>query len=673
MTPTLDSPVNVLPGVGQAVVKKLDSIGISTIRRLHYLLSLPPRRRPRFFSIALAPLNELLTLTGTIMNIKSVYTRTGKNFQQATLQNDTGFIDVTWFNQPYLVNQLRGQTAALSGKVKIYRGKPTLQSPTVEVIHSYSSPQNLHTGRLVPIYHQNPQVSSRVLRRLIAQALKLIDIPDHLPQTLIQDHQLVGLKTAIETLHFPPDHQHLNQALSRLSFDELFLLQLAALYRRQMRHQQSTALPLKPKAQELSQLIHSLPFTLTPDQQTAIYDIEQDLKSPVPMNRLLTGDVGSGKTVVAAASALIALNNGVSVVFLVPTEIVAKQHYESLSTWLKPFNHEVVSVTATTKEKDFQKTALYIGTHALLHRNLPPNVGLVIIDEQHRFGVNQRSKLLNQTPTPHLLSLTATPIPRTIALTLFADISLSQITTMPKDRLPVTTWLVPPEKRKNAYTWIHEQIKTLNAQAFIVCPKINQGNDPNSDTKAATILHQNLKKSLLKDISLGLIHGQLPSKEKNQIITNFAHQKLSALVATTVIEVGIDIPGATIIVIEDAQTFGLATLHQLRGRVGRRDQQAYCLLMSPSVNNPRLKHLVTTHSGAKLAELDLKLRGPGEIYGSRQSGYIELQFASLQDSDLILKTHKAASSLLKADPKLTQFPALNTKIHASLAKWSLPH
>jgi ATP-dependent DNA helicase RecG len=392
------------------------------------------------------------------------------------------------------------------------------------------------------------------------------------------------------------------------------------------------------------------------------------------MNRLLQGDVGSGKTVIAAAAAYISIKNGLPAVIMAPTEILAGQHAQSLGMFLKPHGIEISLQTRSSKAV-IKPGQIIVGTHAVLHRSLPGEIGFIAIDEQHRFGVEQRARLLKRATTPHVLSMTATPIPRTIALSLYADLDISLIDEMPPGRIPVKTWVVPPSKRQNAYQWILSQVTDHHAQVFIVCPFITESENPELDqVKAAESEFEIITNQVFPHLRVGLLHGRLSAKDKAAVTNSFAHHQLDVLISTPVVEVGVDIPAATIMFIEGAERFGLASLHQLRGRVGRSDIQSYCLLFTTGDRIPkRLKYLESINSGMILAELDLKIRGPGELYGLKQSGYINLKLASLTDTKLIATTQNHAAGLVQHDPRLTHYPLLTQEIKTSLAKMTSPN
>jgi len=581
---------------------------------------------------------------------------------------------VIWFNQPFLVKVLKPQTiVSLSGKVDFWVKKPALISPEYEIIKNQSQ---IHTGRLVPVYHETYGISSKWLRSRIAFLLKNLtpQIEEFLPSEILNKYDLIDFKNSLVQIHFPKNKKNAELSRKRFAFEELFLLQLSSLERKKKWQEKKLAQKLLVDEKRVAEFIHSLPFELTNAQKREIKAILDNLNKNKPMNRLLQGDVGSGKTVVAAVAIFVAYLNKVQSALMAPTEILAHQHFQTLSQLLAPFGLKITLLTGKQKENktDFD---LIIGTHALIYQRAKfKNLGLIIIDEQHRFGVEQRGKLIEKGGTPHILTMTATPIPRTIALTLYGDLDLSVLDEMPTGRKTVKTWVVPPAKRQAAYDWIKKQITETRSQAFIICPLIEESKSETLQTiKAATSEFERLKKEVFPDLRLGLLHGRMKSKQKTEILSQFKNGELDILVATPVVEVGIDIPTATIMMIEGAERFGLAQLHQLRGRVGRSDRPSFCLLFTGHHGEntfKRLRALEKINIGMKLAELDLEIRGPGEIYGTRQHGFLELKVASFSDLSLIEKTKKAAEEIL---PKINHYPLLQEKLKEYIIKKVLPN
>ena len=612
-----------VPLVGPAYIKRLEKLNILSAQDLlhHY----PARYQDLTDSII-----------GTIVSSRNLYTRSHKTLQKIIVKTKTSNQELTFFNQPFLIK-------TLSPGVKI-----SFSGNDYEVIRGQ---ELIHTNRLIPIYPETSGVSSKWLRSRIYYLLKNQPLPqDWLPQSIKTKYQLINLDQALSQIHFPRNQLEIDQATKRLSFDELFLLQLSSRERKKAWQKKSLSHQFLIDQEKVLNLIASLPFNLTSAQNRSLKEILSDLVKPLPMNRLLQGDVGSGKTVVAAIAAYVAYLNGFKAVLMAPTGILANQHFLTLQTILKSTGIKIELITASQKPKKNLTANLYVGTHALLHRKLDnAKVGLVIIDEQHRFGVTQRSQLISQSKLiPHLLTMTATPIPRTIAQTIYSDLDMSLIDELPLGRQIIKTWVVPQTKRLSAYRWIETEILTHNSQAFIVCPLIEPSEkEAMQDIKAVTQEFNQLN-SVFNKLKLGLIHGRLKNKEKNDLLEKFKSNQLNILVATPVIEVGIDIPNATIMVIENADRFGLAQLHQLRGRVGRSSQNSYCLIFTASSNQQvlsRLKYLETTTQGQKLAELDLKLRGPGDLYGLKQHGFLQLKLASLTNHQLIIQVNQAVNTL----------------------------
>lgn len=670
----ITKPVSLLPSIGTNYTQKLARLGIYVIKDLlHYY---PVRYDDLSATTTITSLNvgDKVTLKGTIHSFYSRRITGNRSMQTAIFSDDTGNLRLTWFNQPYLERTIQPNiTYQVSGTIKTYRQQLTLNAPAIEPLTREFSETQLHTGRLVPQYAQTAGITSKWLRRQISQVLHQTDfhLTDPLPQKFQQQYQLPDLSSAIKQIHFPDSYTAFENAKNRLAFDEMFHYQLVSKFIKQSQSAQVAAIPLNPEF-NLEKFINLLPFTLTGSQSQAISNIQKDLQNNTPMHRLLQGDVGSGKTAVAAASAYTLASQGFTTLFMAPTQVLAEQHYQTFLTYFKKTPYSIGLVTGSRKHIP-KSSPIIIGTHALLHQPPPPRLGLVIIDEQHRFGVTQRASLLNGTPKPHFLSMTATPIPRTIALTLYSQLEISSLTDMPHGRLPVKTRVVTPKTRTEAYSWIKAHLDTHKAQVFYVCPLIEASITPKlSQVKAVQEVYSHLSNDIFPQYKIGLLHGRLSATKKQQVLTDFRRQQYQILVSTPVIEVGVDIPTATIMVVESAERFGLASLHQLRGRVGRSDKQSFCLLFpsNTTANLTRLKHLETTHSGIKLAQIDMELRGPGNIFGTKQSGYIDLKIASLTDLPTVTRTHQAATTLLSEDPSLAKYPELLTQIRSLLDKVS---
>jgi ATP-dependent DNA helicase RecG len=644
--------------------KRLERLGIATLG--DFLYHIPSRYED--YSL-LAPIGtlqegEVVTVRGHVVQAKNQYTKRFKTLQKVTLADDTGSIDLTWFNQPFIVKNLGfNDTLSVSGRVELFSHKITMISPVYEVLAENTQP--VHTGRIIPVYPETHGVSSKWLRRQIYQLLEELtpELEEYLPEELRRHYDLLDLPTAIRQIHYPASFEQAEKARARLGFDELFLLQLAAKQRKKqwMDQKKGHAFKLSPYQHQIDALLASLPFTLTPSQQEAVTDIFSDLRYDKPMNRLLQGDVGSGKTIIATSAIYLAYLNGFQSALMAPTEILAQQHFATIKKILEPFGVHVGLVTGGQKAKSLDlrtKNDIIVGTHALVAGKVNfDKLGLVVIDEQQRFGVEQRGILREKGESPHILTMTATPIPRTVALTAYGELAVSYLKEMPKGRKKIKTWLVPSEKRDGAYSWIRKEIRTNDSQAFIICPFIEESESMQT-VKAATVEFERLQREVFPDLRLGLLHGKMKAKEKDAVLQAFRDKQYEILIATPVVEVGIDIPNATIIVIEGAERFGLAQLHQLRGRVGRGDKQSYCLLFTDSQSEQariRLKAMETMDQGAELAEYDLKMRGPGDMYGLAQSGTRMLKIASFSDVALIEKAQKAAESLF---PSLDDHPVL---------------
>ena len=634
MNLSLETPVRFVPHIGPVMADRLTNLEIFTVQDLLYHV---PFRYDDFSlvsKIAAVQPGETVTINATIQSIKNIFTKTGKRIQEAKVTDETGNLTVIWFNQIYLVKILHaGDFMHLSGKIDWFGNKLVMSSPAYEIGSS------LHTGRLVPIYPETEGVSSKWLRGRIAYILENITLHDFLPEEIIKTNNLFSLEAALHAVHFPKNASEIEKGRHRIAFDEVFLLQLHADVQKRAWQATEKAKPIAPVN------IPKLPFTLTGDQNRAIAEILEDLRQPVPMNRILEGDVGSGKTVVAATAMYAAYKSGLVSLLMAPTQILAQQHFETIAKLLSPYGITIGLVTGDTKTGG----DILVGTHALLSQP-HKNVGLVVVDEQHRFGVEQRGQLLGDKKfTPHFLTMTATPIPRTMAKTILGNLDISVLQEMPKGRQLVKTWVVPPEKRAAGYDWMKEQINKTGGQIFIICPLI-EASETLTEVKSVKDEYEKIKK-IFPDKKIGLLHGKMKTDEKTKILNDFRKKKIAILVATPVVEVGIDIPNATIMVVEGADRFGLGQLHQLRGRVGRGALQSYCLLFTENTDEKtleRLKSLETIHNGPELAEVDLRLRGPGEVFGTRQHGVPHLKIAKFTDMETIREVQQAIQSVKPA-------------------------
>jgi len=672
----LTTDVGELTLVGAIYLKRLEKLGIQKIEELFNHI---PHRYLDFSltsDIGSAQLGETLTVRGQIVSIKNQYTRSGKKIQLAEVSDATGTILAVWFNQPFLVRILYpGTKVALAGKIDWFGRKRALVSPEYEKV--FKGKSAVHTGRIIPVYPETSGVSSRWIRGRIKEAFaKTQDkIKEFLPPTVLNELNLLTFPQAVSFVHFPDNLGEAEEGRRRLAFNELLMLQVRNVYRKLNWQKNRAVYNFKIVNSDIDSLVNSLSFKLTPSQERSVEEILNDLSKEVPMNRLLEGDVGSGKTVVAAIAAYASFKNGYEVIFMAPTQILAQQHFETLSQLFKNFGVKVSLITSETKKSAVKKSDIYVGTHALIHKKIDfdaeggySKVGLAVIDEQHRFGVEQRAHLVKKAGkrrvAPHVLTMTATPIPRTVALTFYGDLDLSTLTELPKGRKKISTWIVPPTKREGAYGWIKEKIEKEAVQVFVVCPLIEESQKETMATvRAATEEFKSLKK-IFKPLSVGLLHGKMRMKEKNEVLNLFRKGETDILVSTPVVEVGIDIENAGVMLIEAADRFGLAQLHQLRGRVGRGRKKSYCLLLTESKSQKaliRLKAMTRSLSGFELAEIDLKLRGPGEVFGTKQHGFPELKIARWDDIELIREAKKVAEEAFDSPLKYTTLHSFLTE------------
>ncbi len=594
------------------------------------------------------------------------------NIVEAVVEDVTGELAVTWFNQSYLEKTLRpGTKISLAGRISDRYGL-SMVNPIIE-----KGTTSVHTGRIVPVYGLTGSITMRRLRDAIQSALPAVsEMLDWIPGEILEKESLLSLDQALKGVHFPESGQELDQSIARLKFDELLLHQMMfARVRADRVHAKAHRIPLAETL--LKTFVGHLAFELTDAQRRAVWEIVQDLDKPHPMNRLLEGDVGAGKSVVAAAAIASTNAAGYKAVYLAPTEILAAQQHTALSVFL---DSPVGLLTRTLSKVGTQEVSrdevldtsdVIVGTHALLQDRVSiANVALIVVDEQHRFGVEQRHALLDagDGPAPHLLSMTATPIPRSLALSIYGDLDLSVLDQMPPGRKPIATALVPGAQQEGMWKHVRGLIEQ-GQQVFVVCPLI----DPSDKlgAKSVTEVAKELSMGALKGLKLQTLHGRLKSDEKEQAIEIFRAGKIDALVSTTVIEVGVDIPGATVMVIVGAERFGLAQLHQLRGRVGRSDVQSYCYLLPDNLtenSEARLRAMVESTNGFELAEKDLLLRGPGNIFGNAQSGFPDFQLATAADVDLMKKARHRAAELLSSDPDLKNHPLVKERIERSFDK-----
>lgn len=741
---TLKTPVEKLPQIGPRYVLYLHKLGIKTAGDLLFHFPFRYDDFSDFREIRNVEVGQTVSIKGEILDIQNTKAfRRRMTITHALVQDDSGAIQAVWFNQPFLANTLqKGLSVSLSGKIAYAREGLQITNPAYEVLGK----SGLHTGRLVPVYHETNGLSSKWLRAHIKPLVKLADgVKEFLPEEILDRQGLFDIGEAIRQIHFPEDGQAAEMAKRRLAFDELFLVQLYMQRQRQRwQGQKAVRIAYDGKIEaEIKSFLDKLPFKLTDGQKMAVWKIIKDLEKDSPMNRLLEGDVGSGKTLVALLAVLVVVRSGYQALIMAPTEILARQHYmESLKRFggnsnatndllastlslkesrnadtksntncgcncinsplergglegrdvLHSDKFPIIKIALLTgsesrffdgekennlgKDKIVEKIKqgeadLIIGTHALIQESVSFNkLALSVVDEQHRFGIEQRARIQSEIldikdglrTVPHLLSMTATPIPRTLALTVYGDLDLSVLNEMPKGRQKIITKLVAPGNRENAYEFIRKEIK-LGRQAFVICPLIEESDI--LEVRSATKEYEMLQKEVYPEFGVGLLHGRMKPKEKEEIMKGFAENKIKILVSTSVVEVGIDIPNATVMLIEGADRFGLAQLHQFRGRVGRGQFQSHCFLFTDSTSgktHKRLKALIESDNGFELAQKDLELRGPGELVGVRQSGLPDLAMASLADSELIQATRDEAKRILEKDPELKKYSALLKKI-----------
>lgn len=662
----LDAKVTVLDGVGPKNAEKLANLGIENLNDMLYHF---PRRYDDYTqlkTINRLDYGEEVTVIGTVQSAAVRNTHGGKvKLVEVVISDGTGSLRLTWFNQPWLTNSIKkDEGIVVSGKIEQYLGRLVMNSPEWEPLED----ENLHTNRIVPIYPLTAKIGQRWLRGQMNKVVNYwaVRVEEPLPENVRSSAKVMELSEALLQAHFPESWEDLEDARYRLAFDEIFYLQLGVV--QQKRRWNARPGHKYDVSQEwLDSQTSALPYTLTKAQQKALKDIQGDLQSGRPMNRLLQGDVGSGKTVVAGLAVGMVIQHGPQAAILAPTSILAEQHFNSFTKQLAGEGgllapdqiRLLIGATGKAERRDIQEglssghVKLIIGTHALLEDPVEfQNLQIAIIDEQHRFGVEQRAALRAKGDNPHLLVMTATPIPRSLALTVFGDLDLIVMDEMPPGRLPVDTFVLYPNERERAYTLIRKQIE-LGHQAFIIYPLVEESDK--SDAKAAVEEHERLQNEIFPKLKVGLLHGRLKPAEKDATMTQFRDKELDILVSTSVVEVGVDVPNATVMLIEGANRFGLAQLHQFRGRVGRGGDKAYCLLIpqdNTSAENERLTAMTETTDGFKLAEVDLNQRGPGQFLGSRQSGFNELQMAALGDVRLIEKARNEAGKLLEADPDL---------------------
>ena len=715
-----------IKGVGPKIAAELRQAGLETVSDILLFL---PRKHEDFTNVT--PIAELqpgkVTIRARCQQISTRPVRRGLRLTTAVLVDDTSKLNAVWFNQPYRVQQLGGSDERFyfSGTFEYNYGRYQLTNPTAELAKELP----VQADRLLPVYHAVRGLKSQTVRKVIEQLRPLMSVlPETLPPSIVQSEQLLDRAAAISAMHFPRNEREVEQARQRLAFEELFELVLASQLNK-IDNQKLAGFAIPFEKSVVQDFVKKLPFALTNAQRRAAWDILQDFENARPMNRLLQGDVGSGKTVVAGLAARQAASAGYQTAFMAPTEILARQHAQTLAKLLEPFGVTVGLLIGSVKGKSrqtlYQQIAsgavdVVVGTHALIQDKVEfHRLGFVIIDEQHRFGVEQRQRLLMKVKTekvgsgaldtlsepmtiaagssretgraapgsrarhggeesissapldakkpsitavmPHLLAMTATPIPRSLALTVYGELDVSVLDELPRGRRPILTKIISPPSREAAYTAIDQQI-AQGRQAYVVCSLI--ADSDSSDRKSVEAEYKRLKNSIFGHRRIAMLHGKMTASEKDQIMQDFKDQRYDILVSTTVIEVGVDVPNATIMMIEDADQFGLAQLHQLRGRVGRGRYQSFCYLMMSTNNKPsqRLREIEQSNDGFHLAEVDMSLRGPGEIYGRMRHGALNLQIATLADTQLIARAQKAAKRFIDSGESLSKYPALEARV-----------
>ena len=640
-----EQPVDTIPLIGPKQKKYLEQLNIFSIR--DFLFHIPYKYKDTSNIIPIQQLKEERegTILAEVLDIKNIWTRSRKVLTKAVVADDTDKIEIVWFNQSFLTKNIRpGETFLFEGKLS--KKNNDFSNPAYE---KFSTNQT-HLGKITPFYPETAGITSKWLRSRINWLKPYIDkiLEDRIPNEILKKYKLIDLKKAIKEIHFAKDFEGIETARKRLAFDEMLNISIQ-IEERKRRRQKKKVYKVKKHDKEIKKFISSLSFNLTKDQKKANEEILKDMQKTKPMNRLLNGDVGSGKTIVAGISAYNTWLSGYSTVIMVPTTILAKQHYKTFCDLFEDLNLKVQLRISKKEIENSKQPQIIIGTHALLfNTQLPENTALVIVDEQHRFGVNQREKITSSKA--HYLTMTATPIPRTLTSIIYGDMDISLIIEKPKNRIPIETRFITLEKREECYSAIARKIKNskFTEQAFIIFPLIDESEK--IDAKAATAEYEKISKTWFKEIKTNLLHGKIKENEKNKILKDFKDKKINALFATSVIEVGVDFPDATMMVVESAERFGLAQLHQFRGRIGRGDKQSYCFVLANNLTESskrRLKYFSRNNSGFDVAEYDLKSRGPGEVYGLKQTGIPILKVADITNFNLLNTTRSVAKYLDK--------------------------
>ena len=664
----LTTSLDKIKGVGPKTYEQFSLAGIKTVGDL---LTFLPRKHEDFTEVV--KISDIhpgkMTIRAKCEKISTRPVRRGLRLTTAVLADETGKLQAVWFNQPYRVSQLSGgDEFYFSGEFEFNYNRYQLTNPSAEKV----SDMPVQTDRLLPIYPAIKGLKSQLVRKILSELKPMMTmLPETLPLDIVKSEGLASYSQAFLGMHFPKDVSDIARARERLSFEELFELLLGALLNKKDNNS-LTGWNIPFDQPTVSNFVKKLPFALTNAQRLAAWEILQDFETGKPMNRLLQGDVGSGKTVVAGLVACQVAQAGLQTAILAPTEILASQHAETLSKLLSPFGINVALYTGSVKGKSRQellknlkngKIDVIVGTHALIQPGVEyKKLGFVVIDEQHRFGVEQRQALLNKSKyLPHLLAMTATPIPRSLALTLYGELDVSILNEMPKGRRPITTKIWSPININKLYEQVDKEL-AKGRQAYIICPLIDD--NPDNDKKSVDREYKKFQSTIFNHRRIGLLHGRLTSQEKDSVMRKFANGEIDILVSTTVVEVGVDVPNATVMVIENADQFGLSQLHQLRGRVGRGKFDSYCFLVMTGTDksSQRLREIESSQDGFYLAEVDMKLRGPGEIYGKAQHGALNLQIATLADAKMIVRARKAAEKFVNSDENMLKYSQLASAV-----------